>query len=169
MGTAINPNQVADLIRGEPMRLVYVKELVRQLERRTKQVTFGTNLAITSNRSEEGSYNELTGNVTVQRPDSDVGSRYRVDEAWAVWFCSWPPACSSATLACRSTSPVPLVNALLILTVLWLGVSQALFVGMVTPMGAALSGILPLPLWIMIPFIALGNAVLVSFSVGCAT
>jgi hypothetical protein len=39
VGTAINPNQVADLIRGEPMRLVYVKELVRQLERRTKQVT----------------------------------------------------------------------------------------------------------------------------------
>lgn len=39
VGTAINPNQVADLIRGEPMRLVYVKELVRQLERRTKRVT----------------------------------------------------------------------------------------------------------------------------------
>jgi hypothetical protein len=56
----------------------------------------------------------------------------------------------------------PLVNALLILTVLWSGVSQALFVGMVTPMGAALSGILPLPLWIMIPFIALGNAAFVS-------
>jgi hypothetical protein len=56
----------------------------------------------------------------------------------------------------------PLVNALLILTVLWSGVSQALFVGMVTPMGAALSGVLPLPLWIMIPFIALGNAVLVT-------
>lgn len=57
----------------------------------------------------------------------------------------------------------PLVNALLILTVLWAGVSQALFVGMVTPMGAALSGVLPLPLWIMIPFIALSNAALVSF------
>jgi hypothetical protein len=56
----------------------------------------------------------------------------------------------------------PLVNALLILAVLWAGVSQALFVGMVTPMGAALSGVLPLPLWIMIPFIALSNAVLVS-------
>lgn len=39
VGTSINPNQVADLIRGEPMRLVYVKELVRQLQRRTKQVT----------------------------------------------------------------------------------------------------------------------------------
>jgi hypothetical protein len=56
----------------------------------------------------------------------------------------------------------PLINALLIMTVLWSGVSQALFVGMVTPMGAALSGVLPLPLWVMIPFIALGNAVLVS-------
>ena len=56
----------------------------------------------------------------------------------------------------------PLVNALLILTVLWLGVSQAIFVGMVTPLGAVLSGILPLPLLVMIPFIAIGNAILVS-------
>lgn len=56
----------------------------------------------------------------------------------------------------------PLVNALLILTVLWCGVSQALFVGLVTPMGAALSGILPVPLAIMIPFIALGNGIFVS-------
>jgi hypothetical protein len=39
VGTAINPNQVADLIRGEPMRMLYVKELVRALETRTKQVT----------------------------------------------------------------------------------------------------------------------------------
>lgn len=38
-GTAINPNQVADLIRGEPMRMVYIKQLVRELRRRTKQVT----------------------------------------------------------------------------------------------------------------------------------
>jgi hypothetical protein len=56
----------------------------------------------------------------------------------------------------------PLVNALLILTVLSNGVSQAILVGMVTPLGAALSGILPLPLWVMIPFIALGNALFVS-------
>lgn len=56
----------------------------------------------------------------------------------------------------------PLVNALLILAVLWGGVSQAIFVGMVTPLGAAMSGILPLPLLVMIPFIALGNALFVS-------
>lgn len=56
----------------------------------------------------------------------------------------------------------PLVNALLILTVVWGGISQAIFVGMVTPLGAALSGVLPLPLLVMIPFIALGNAVFVS-------
>ena len=37
-GTAINPNQVADVVRGETMRMVYVKELVRELERRKKQV-----------------------------------------------------------------------------------------------------------------------------------
>lgn len=56
----------------------------------------------------------------------------------------------------------PLVNALLILTVLWLGVTQAIVVGMVTPLAAAMSGVLPLPLYLMIPFIALGNAVFVS-------
>jgi hypothetical protein len=56
----------------------------------------------------------------------------------------------------------PLVNALLLLTVEWCGVSQAILVGMVTPMGAALRGVLPLPLLIMIPFIALGNAAMTS-------
>lgn len=39
VGTAINPNQVADLIRGEPMRMVYIRELVQELQRRNKQVT----------------------------------------------------------------------------------------------------------------------------------
>ncbi len=39
VGSAVNPNQVADVVRGEPMRMVYVKELVRQLQRRTKEVT----------------------------------------------------------------------------------------------------------------------------------
>ncbi len=39
VGTAINPNQVADVVRGETMRMVYVKELLRELERRNKQVT----------------------------------------------------------------------------------------------------------------------------------
>ncbi|MGQ9517769.1 MAG: SpoIIE family protein phosphatase [Anaerolineae bacterium] len=38
VGTAINPNQIADLLRGEPMRMVYVKELVRLLEQRGKRV-----------------------------------------------------------------------------------------------------------------------------------
>jgi hypothetical protein len=38
VGTALNPNQVADVIRGEPMRMVYVKELVRELKRRNKDV-----------------------------------------------------------------------------------------------------------------------------------
>jgi len=40
IGTAINPNQIADQIRGEPMRMVYVKELTRELERRQKKVTW---------------------------------------------------------------------------------------------------------------------------------
>ena len=39
VGTAINPNQVADLIRGEPMRMVYIRELVQDLTKRNKQVT----------------------------------------------------------------------------------------------------------------------------------
>lgn len=38
VGTAINPNQVADLIRGEPMRHVYIRELVREIERRQKDI-----------------------------------------------------------------------------------------------------------------------------------
>lgn len=55
----------------------------------------------------------------------------------------------------------PLVNALLILTVEWAGPGQAVLVGMVTPVGAAVRGILPLPLLMMIPFISLANALLV--------
>jgi hypothetical protein len=39
VGSAINPNQVADLIRGEPMRMVYIRELVQDLTQRNKQVT----------------------------------------------------------------------------------------------------------------------------------
>jgi hypothetical protein len=39
IGMALNPNQVADAIRGEPMRMVYINELVRELERRKKIVT----------------------------------------------------------------------------------------------------------------------------------
>ena len=40
--------------------------------------------------------------------------------------------------------------------------NQAILVGMVTPLSAAMSGVLPLPLLAMIPFIAMGNATLVS-------
>jgi hypothetical protein len=54
----------------------------------------------------------------------------------------------------------PLVNALLILTVETAGLGAALAVGMITPMAATLRGVLPLPLMVMIPFIALGNATL---------
>jgi len=39
VGTAINPNQVSDLIRGESMRMLYVNEIIRQMERRNKEVT----------------------------------------------------------------------------------------------------------------------------------
>jgi Stage II sporulation protein E (SpoIIE) len=38
VGTAINPNQVADIIRGEPMRMVYIRELVQVLSSREKYV-----------------------------------------------------------------------------------------------------------------------------------
>jgi len=38
VGTAINPNQVADIIRGEPMRMVYIRELVQLLSEREKHV-----------------------------------------------------------------------------------------------------------------------------------
>jgi hypothetical protein len=38
VGTAINPNQVADLIRGEPMRMVYIRELVQNITKRNKHV-----------------------------------------------------------------------------------------------------------------------------------
>lgn len=39
VGTAINPNQVADILRGESMRMLYIRELVEELKRRNKQVT----------------------------------------------------------------------------------------------------------------------------------
>ncbi|MHB1357704.1 MAG: SpoIIE family protein phosphatase [Anaerolineae bacterium] len=39
VGRALNPNQVADVIRGEPMRHTYIRQLVRDLERRQKRVT----------------------------------------------------------------------------------------------------------------------------------
>ena len=39
VGTAINPNQVADLIRDEPMRMIYIRDIVEDLKARNKQVT----------------------------------------------------------------------------------------------------------------------------------
>jgi len=54
----------------------------------------------------------------------------------------------------------PLVNALLILAAEMMGVGPAMFVGMVTPLSALLNGVLPLPLMVMVPFIALGNMTL---------
>jgi len=39
VGTALNPNQVADLVRGEPMRHIYVRELVQHLKAQKKNVT----------------------------------------------------------------------------------------------------------------------------------
>ena len=38
VGTAINPNQVADIVRGESMRMVYLRELIQELSGRNKQV-----------------------------------------------------------------------------------------------------------------------------------
>jgi hypothetical protein len=39
VGTAINPNQIADVIRGETMRMMYIRDLVDHLKRRNKEVT----------------------------------------------------------------------------------------------------------------------------------
>jgi hypothetical protein len=55
----------------------------------------------------------------------------------------------------------PLVNALLIVTADILGLGPALALGLLTPFGGVLHGVLPVPLVVMTPFIALGNAALV--------
>ncbi len=39
VGTAINPNQVADIIRGESMRMIYIRELIKNLTEKNKIVT----------------------------------------------------------------------------------------------------------------------------------
>ncbi len=39
VGMALNPNQVADVIRGQPMRHMYIRQIVRDLKRRQKRVT----------------------------------------------------------------------------------------------------------------------------------
>ena len=55
-----------------------------------------------------------------------------------------------------------LVNALLLLTVELLGVGPAIALGAMTPLAGLMHGVLPLPMAVMIPFIMLGNATLVS-------
>ncbi len=55
----------------------------------------------------------------------------------------------------------PAVNAMLILSALLAGPSSGVVIGCLTPIIAWQRGILPAPLGPMIPFIALGNAVLV--------
>ncbi len=39
VGEAINPYQLADVVRGKPMRQVYLEELIRELEARGKAIT----------------------------------------------------------------------------------------------------------------------------------
>lgn len=39
VGDALNPNQLADVVRGKPMRQIYLEELIQTLEKRHKQVT----------------------------------------------------------------------------------------------------------------------------------
>jgi len=56
----------------------------------------------------------------------------------------------------------PLVNALLFLSLQNWGLAPAILVGLVTPLSALTHGVLPLPLMAMIPFIAMGNMVLVA-------
>jgi hypothetical protein len=55
----------------------------------------------------------------------------------------------------------PVVNAVLILAVFLLGIRSALFIALIPSVIALSSGLLPTPLAPMVPFIMLGNAVLV--------
>ncbi len=55
----------------------------------------------------------------------------------------------------------PAVNAMLIISAAFTGVGGAVIIGALTPLIAFLRGILPAPLGPIIPFIMLGNAVLV--------
>jgi hypothetical protein len=55
----------------------------------------------------------------------------------------------------------PVVNALLFLSVGWVGASNAMLVGGVPSMIGIAQGTLPLPLVAMVPYIVAGNAVLV--------
>jgi hypothetical protein len=101
---------------------------------------------------EEDNMQAYESTVTVNRPLTKVfGLLGSAALALAIQSFGWPQAVTGV-----------LVNALLLGTATWLGLPQAIILGMVTPLGAALRGVLPLPMVVMIPFIALGNAVLVS-------
>ncbi len=39
VGNAINPHQLADVVRGKPMRQIYIEEVIEQLRRHNKMVT----------------------------------------------------------------------------------------------------------------------------------
>jgi len=39
VGDAINPQQLADVVRGKPMRQIYLEEVIEQLKRRNKLIT----------------------------------------------------------------------------------------------------------------------------------
>ncbi|MBT9132867.1 MAG: hypothetical protein DDT33_01397 [Firmicutes bacterium] len=39
VGNAINPHQLADVVRGKPMRQIYLEEVIEQLKRRNKLIT----------------------------------------------------------------------------------------------------------------------------------
>ncbi len=56
----------------------------------------------------------------------------------------------------------PLVNAMLLLSGIFVGVSSGILIGLLTPGIAFMRGILPAPLGPMIPFIMLGNGILVA-------
>ncbi len=55
-----------------------------------------------------------------------------------------------------------IINFLLITTLALFGLSQATFLGMITPLAAAASGVLPLPLLLMLPFITMANLIYVT-------
>ena len=56
----------------------------------------------------------------------------------------------------------PVVNALLLIVAMRIGLGPAIFLGMMTPVAAFLSRVLPISLVLMLPFIMLGNAIFVS-------
>ncbi len=56
----------------------------------------------------------------------------------------------------------PMVNAVLIITTVLIGPMEAVLIGLMPSTIALVAGLLPLPLALMVPFIMIGNAVLVA-------